>query len=120
MEVPIAIALGLMGMAGVYLVPMRLWHVCVLRRIRLPLHKSWRVLLVLAPAVLAVFVASRTMPRVFACLADGRCTATRAGGLLNLAIFGVSVALVELGWLLAAVLWSRWHSLAQMNGPSHQ
>jgi hypothetical protein len=113
----VLIGLALMGMAGVCLVPMRLWYVVVLRRAGYPLNKSRPAfliaLLVLVPAVLAMFAASQTMPRVFFCLTDMRCGASRAGGLVNLAIFGASVLLMELCWFLAVVLWSRWYALAQ-------
>lgn len=105
--------LGLVGMAGVYLVPARVWSVVVRRRIGPALAASSRAYvvtsIVLVPAVFAIFVGSETIPRVFACLWDMKCTANRAGGLINLAAFGASVLILEVAWALAKALWSRWN-----------
>lgn len=115
----VAHALGLLGMAGVALVPMRLWSVVVLRRVKFPLNKTrhgyFVASLVLIPIAGSFIAAYDTMPRVFLCLWDMRCGANRAGGLLNLALFGFSVSVVEMAWLLAKFLWARWYSLSPNN-----
>jgi hypothetical protein len=49
----------------------------------------------------AFYVASDTLPRVHLCLMDStRCGANRAGGMINLANFGISVAIVEVCWII--------------------
>jgi hypothetical protein len=55
--------------------------------------------IVLVPAAFAIFVASETLPRVFACLWEMKCTANRAGGLINLATFGASIVILEVAWV---------------------
>ena len=101
-----AFALGATGMAGVALVPAHLWSLVVLRRVRSPLPPGTRGILIaiiaFVPLASAVFVAASTMPRVFGCLSDMRCGPNRAGGLLALAAFGLSVGLAEVIWQIAA------------------
>lgn len=119
MEIFIAAAahiLGLVGMAGVWLVPSRIWQLLVLRRIGGSLTGGIRsavvVLVVSAALAFSIFVAADAMPRVFRCLWEGWCTATRGGALLNLALFGVTVLLVEATWLVSGILLHRWRSAA--------
>ncbi len=104
--------LGLIGMAGVWLVPYRLWSVVVERRIGVPLTAQLPSLIaaatVLSSIGLSGFVAMDTLPRVFRCLWDGWCSATRAGGLLNLGMFGTTVLLVEVTWHVSSAFWRRW------------
>jgi hypothetical protein len=104
--------LGLVGMAGVWLVPSRIWQLVVLRRIGGPLPRGRRyavlVLIVAAALAFSIFVAADSLPRVFRCLWEGWCTATRGGGLLNLAVFGAAVLLVEATWFAASSLLRRW------------
>ena len=102
METVVAIVvhlLGLVGMAGVWLVPSRLWQLFVLRSIGIPLkrnsHSVFLAISVSAVIAFSVYVASDTLPRVFRCLWEGWCTAARGGGLFNLALFGATVLLVE-------------------------
>ena len=107
----VAYTLGAVGMAGVALVPAHLWSLVVLRRVRSPLPRSMRGMLiaivVFVPLASSIFVAARTMPRVFGCLSDMRCGPNRAGGLLALAAFGSSVVLAEVIWQMAAVVCGR-------------
>jgi hypothetical protein len=98
-------------MAGVWLVPRRAWQLVVQRRIGAQLRRNSRSatasVAVLATIAVSVYVASDAMPRVFRCLWEGWCTATRGGGLLNLALFGATVALVEATWAGCSALMRR-------------
>lgn len=97
------------------LIPMHLWSIAIERRIKYPLDLSRRsylvVALVLLPILFSIWLGSCTLPKVFLCLLKMQCGANRAGGLINLAVFGVSVLLVEVFWLLAKLLWSKWSEL---------
>ena len=119
METTVKIAahlLGLVGMAGVWLVPSRLWSVVVLRKIGAPLAVSTRSVLLAVAALLAIafsmYVALDSLPRVFRCLWEEQCTATRGGGLFNLALYGLTVLLVETTWFVCRSLWSHWSKRA--------
>jgi len=107
----VAHILGLVGMAGVWLAPSRIWQLLVQRQIGSPLSRSRSsvvfVLIVLAAFALSVYVAADTLPRVFRCLWTNWCTATRGGGLLNLAIFGVTVLVVEAAWFISSTFLRR-------------
>jgi hypothetical protein len=50
--------------------------------------------------VFSMYIASDALPRVFRCLWEGWCTATRGGGLFNLAFFGLTVLAVEAAWFV--------------------
>jgi hypothetical protein len=94
---------GLVGMAGVWLVPSQ--TVSTIFRCKNSAGKARKPAFVLAlifltAATISLYVAWQTMPRVFQCLGESRCSASKAGGLLNLAAFGVSVILVEAIWLV--------------------
>jgi hypothetical protein len=91
------IALGLLGLVGVTLLPLRTFQ--LLRMYT----RSWRssvpsrAALVLV-AVAAVSVALYGLPhlaRVLACLTDMRCGANRAGGMISLAFFGAGYLAFE-------------------------
>ena len=119
METTIAIAahiLGLIGMAGVWLVPARLWSVTILRRIGTPLSADplsvALAFVVLLSIAISAYVALDSLPRVFRCLWEGWCTATRGGALFNLALFGLTVLLVEATWAICRSLLSRRRSSA--------
>jgi len=103
--------LGLVGMAGVWLVPSRIWQLLVLRQIGSPLSRGRSsivfVLIVSAALAFSVYVAADTLPRVFRCLWENWCTATRGGGLLNLAIFGVTVLVLEAAWFISNIFLRR-------------
>ncbi len=105
--------LSAVGMAGVWLVPAHLWSLLVSRRIRHPLPRAPRGILIglLAgiPLAVSIVIGAFTIPRVFRCLSDPlmRCGPNRAGGLLALAAFGFSVLLAEVVWQIAAVLCGR-------------
>lgn len=103
--------LGLVGMAGVCLIPARAWSLISQRRVRYPLPaRPLGVLLAIVafiPIALSVFVASWTIPRVFRCLTDMACGPNRATGLLNLAIFGAMVLVTELVWQITSLLLAR-------------
>jgi len=107
---------GVVGMAGVWLVPSRFWELFVVRRVGLPLNRNARsaslAIMVFTAILFSLFVALETLPRVFRCLWEGWCTSTRGGGLLNLAVFGVTVLMVEATWLACSALARRWHSNA--------
>jgi hypothetical protein len=94
--------LGLVGMAGVILVPMRIWSLVVKRQVGSALitpGPSVVAALVIAIAIAwSLYMAAETLPVVFRCLYTSRCTANLAGGLLNLALFGFSVSIVEILW----------------------
>ena len=96
----VAHCLGLLGMAGVWLVPARVFH--VVARLRHGTHagtaSTVAALLNSLALVFSFIVASDALPRVFKCLWSGWCTATRGGALLNLALFGLSVLVMELVW----------------------
>ncbi len=114
METAIAIfahVLGLVGMAGIWLVPSRmLAAVAMWKRTAIVPGNTPSVVaacaLFLAVAISA-YIASDALPRVFRCLWEGWCTATRGGGLLNLAFFGLTVLLVEATWLVCRTVSSR-------------
>ena len=90
-----ALILGFIGMAGVWLIPAHVWTLVYQ-------HRSPRGLpmLVVLSVVLGVaaLVGANTLPVVFRCLGESRCTGTRAGALIFLDIFGVSVVVVECLW----------------------
>ena len=94
---------GLIGMAGVWLVPARVWSLAVRRRVGAPLQRSAAGLVVLTivsvALVLSMVVAADALPRVLRCLWESRCTATRGGALFELGLFGLSVVVVEVAWL---------------------
>ena len=104
-------ALGLVGMAGVLLLPMRAWSLVARREV------GGKPIAPGAPAIAAVvvsvaiawslYMAEETMPVVFGCLYASRCTATLSGGLLNLALFGFSVLVVELCWQVSRLVLAR-------------
>jgi hypothetical protein len=107
----VAHILGLVGMAGIWLVPSRIWQLLVLRKIGRPLSRSRSsivfALIVSAALALSVYIATDTLPRVFRCLWESRCTSNRAGGLLNLALFGITVLVVEVAWLISGIFLRR-------------
>lgn len=107
---------GLVGMAGVWLVPSRLVQLIFHRSTGFPLQRDKRsaalaIAVSLAMAI-SLFVAVDAMPRVFRCLWEGWCTTTRGGGLLNLALFGVTVLLLEVTWHISSALTRRWYGNA--------
>lgn len=106
--------LGLLGMAGVWLVPRRTWMLVLLFRRGFPGQARrrifWVALVMLAALGVSLLVGASPLPRVFRCLWDGWCTANRGGGLLNLALFGVSVLVVEACWLFCRRPARRWSS----------
>jgi hypothetical protein len=103
--------LGLVGMAGVLLVPMRIWSLVAKRQVAgIPIASGGSVVasfLVAVAIAWSLYMATETMPVVFRCLYTSRCTANLAGGLLNLALFGFSVAIVEVLWLGSRILVAR-------------
>ncbi|HKW93890.1 MAG TPA: hypothetical protein VJX92_18505 [Methylomirabilota bacterium] len=103
--------LGVVGMAGMWLIPARAWSLLVLRRVRHPLpHRPLGVLFAIVtfiPIAISLLVASWAIPRVFRCLSDMVCGPNRASGLLSLAVFGASVLLAEVVWQIAALLLAR-------------
>jgi hypothetical protein len=104
-------ALGLVGMAGIWLIPARAWSLLALRRVRHPLpYRPLGLLLAIVtfvPIAISLFVASWTIPRVFRCLSDMVCGPNRASGLLSLAAFGACVLLAEVVWQIIALLLAR-------------
>src|SRR5262245_27292496 len=98
-------ALGVLGAAGVALVPFRAWNLAVRRRIGeppslRPAHLAFAALPAVA-LLFAVYVGVDALPKVYRCLLDSsRCSANRAGGMINLATFGFAVAVLEVAWLL--------------------
>lgn len=104
--------LGLVGMAGVWLVPYRLCTLLFQRRIGVPLTTHSRHLflsvVVLLALAFSLFVASDSLPRVFVCLWHGWCTATQGGALFSLALFGLAVLVVETAWLVCSRFAARW------------
>ena len=100
--------LGLVGMAGVGIIPVRVWQLLVLRRIGFPLLRNnlsiFLSLLVLTTLALSVYVALHALPRVFLCLWQGLCTATQGGSLFGLALFGITVLVVEITWLVSKTI----------------
>jgi len=107
----VAHVLGVIGMAGVWLVPARLYSIVVSRGIGSNQERFKRVFAV--PVLCAIafsgFVAMDSMPRVFRCLWEQWCTATRGGGLFNLALFGASVLLEEAVWFVSRLFLARWN-----------
>jgi hypothetical protein len=103
--------LGLVGMAGVWLIPKRAWSLLLQRRVRHPLPaRPLGVLLAIVafiPIALSLFVASWTIPRVFRCLSDMTCGPNRASGLLSLAMFGAVVLVTEIVWQITSFLLAR-------------
>lgn len=101
-------ALGLAGMAGVWLVPRRLWQMLSTLRGELRGRFSgWQwvcALAVLAALGFSIHVGLSALPRVFRCLWEGWCTATRGGALLQLALFGATVILAEVVHLCCRLL----------------
>ena len=112
---PLLCIFGVLGMVGISLIPMHLWSIAIERKIKYPLdlsRRSWFVVtLALLPILFSTLLGSYTLPKVFLCLLEMQCGANRAGGLINLAVFGVSVLAVEIFWLLAKILWSKWYRL---------
>lgn len=102
---------ALLGTLGFSLIPMHLWSIAMERKIKCPLNSSRYsylvVSLVLIPICFSILLGTLTLPMVYICLLEMRCGPNRAGGLINLAIFGVSVLVVEVFWTLAKYLWSR-------------
>ena len=99
--------LGLVGMAGTYLVPARIFG--LLKRIVLRIGNPasvedfllvWNFLLI----AFALAIGMLELPRVFVCLWGETCSASRAGGLLHLAEFGAVVAIVELIWRISCAV----------------
>ena len=112
---PVALyALAIAGMAGVCLVPMRFWS--LIRRIRAGSVQRESLLVRLtdlllgASVALSVCVAWDNMPVVFRCLGQSECTANRAGALLRLAVFGFTVVVVEVLWLVRRIAISKSHA----------
>lgn len=103
--------LGLVGMAGVLLVPMRIWSLAAKRQIcgiAITSRPTIGATIVVAVALAwSLYLAAETLPVVFRCLYTSRCTANLAGGLLNLALFGFSVAIVEALWHGSRLLLSK-------------
>jgi hypothetical protein len=93
----LAIALGLVGMAGVWLVPYR--GILAVKSLSRG-HGFSLVASVIALTLvsMAAWVAADTLPRVFRCLWERSCTGTRGGGLFQLALFGLAATVVELVW----------------------
>ena len=112
--VALAYVLGVVGMAGVWLIPAHLWSILVTRRIGVELttRPSDMVCLMTVLIVLAFgcFAAAATLPRVFQCLEDStHCSANRAGGLVKLDVFGAAVVIVEAYWLVSRLILTWWH-----------
>jgi len=103
--------LGVVGMAGVWLIPAHAWSLLLHRRVRHPLpSRPLGVLLAivtLIPIALSLLVASWTIPRVFRCLSDMTCGPNRASGLLSLAEFGAAVLVTEIVWQITGLLLAR-------------
>jgi hypothetical protein len=89
-------------MAGVWLIPAHAWTLAYQHRSVSERHRSSYGLVVLVALSIvlgvAAFVGVNTLPVVFRCLYESRCTGTRAGALIFLDIFGVAVVVVELLW----------------------
>src|SRR6266478_4484384 len=98
-------------MAGVWLIPARAWSIVVRREVGAPLRASVAGAIVgavlFAAICLSAFIASDTLPRVFRCLWEASCTATRGGALFQLALFGISVLIVESLWFVSRLYWIR-------------
>ena len=97
--------LGLLGALGLVLLPWQGWLLLVRRRIRQPVQlvpvDIAFAALILSAMGFALYVASDALPRVHRCLTDSfHCGGNRAGGMIHLATFGVSVAIVEVFWLI--------------------
>lgn len=105
-------ALGIVGMAGVWLVPARLYSIIVELGRGSPRTSQSRRIAFAVPVLIAIAfsgsIAMDSMPRVFRCLWEQWCTATRGGGLFNLALFGISVLLVEAVRYVSRALLVRW------------
>jgi hypothetical protein len=100
-------ALAVVGMAGVWLVPARLWTIVVKRQIGVPLSFQPTALVgampVLVTIAFSLWEASVVLPHVLQCLADStrHCSANRAGGLVALSEFGFTVVIVEASWFFS-------------------
>jgi hypothetical protein len=114
MEMTVAIlgyVLGIAGMAGVWLVPSRIWQLVVLHRVGQPLVRTTLStavgLSVAAVLLVAILVAATSLPLVFRCLWGEACGPSRGSGLIRLVFFGVAVVAVELIWQAGAYLQRR-------------
>ena len=91
--------LTLAAMAGVYLVPRRALEVVrefVADRRRMPLGAAWLLFIAsMAPTPMAIVLGMKAVPLALRCLAAEPCSASRAGGLFALAVFGMSVVVTE-------------------------
>jgi hypothetical protein len=97
--------LGVIGMAGVWLIPAHAWTLINQGGASVQRQRSTYgvVMLVLLSAVLgvAVFAGAIALPVVFRCLYESRCTGSRGGSLFFLDLFGVCVVLAEVIWQAA-------------------
>jgi hypothetical protein len=104
--------LGIVGMAGVWLVPARLYSIIVERGIGSPHTSQFRRIVFAVPVLIAIafslFIAIDSIPRVLRCLWEQWCTATQGGGLFNLALFGATVLLVEAVRFVSRAILGRW------------
>jgi hypothetical protein len=91
--------LTLVGMAGVYLVPRRLFVIVrdfLADRRRISLGAAWLMFIAsLAPTLVAIVLGANVLPRSLRCLAGDGCGPSQAGGLLLLAPLGLAVIVME-------------------------
>jgi hypothetical protein len=113
LAVPIALfALAALGVAGLILLPMRIWSIVVWRRIGSNELESTSGYIMSAVVIVVIAVALWIgvwlMPSVFLCLISGECTGDRARGvLISLALLGVAVGFVELAWRIGQIVLTR-------------
>ena len=108
------LALGFIGFAGVTLLPLRSFQ--LIRKYARGWRSSvWSRVALILVAVAAVGVAAYGAPllvRLFHCLTDMRCGPNRAGGMINLAMFGAGYLAFEAAVLAAKLLAIRRRSAA--------
>src|SRR5262249_21391466 len=104
-------ALGLVGMAGGWLIPAHAWSLVFRRCVRRPLPSRpvGGVLAIVAflPIVFSLLLAAPTLPRVFRSPSAAVCGPHRATGLLLTARFGAAVLVTEIVWQIAGLLLAR-------------
>ncbi len=111
-------AFGVVGFAGCTLLWVRIWQLLAQGRAVTWWRKDFVTrLCVLVVIPLATFcvlaLVLETGPDIFRCLTESRCGPNLAGGLINLAIFGLFYAGVELLFLIAkfSSVIGRWFGL---------
>lgn len=103
--------LALLGMAGVWLLPARVWS--ILRRgafagVMSPTKRDLAAALLCTVSVLlAASAGYGAIPRVLECLAQAHCGPNRASGLFALAFFGAAVAQMEVTKWIAQMVFRR-------------